>query len=67
MELIILSARKDFQVPLLDYFVNNGVNLTAPDQRSSNLKKANSDCERIMKFLTMAKAPFHQLTPPCSK
>jgi len=67
MELIILSIREDCKVPYLNYFVDNGVNLTPATKGKRNTNQANQEFEQIIKFLTIAKVPFHQLDPPCTK
>lgn len=64
MELLTKSMSASLSLPNIRYFVDNGVNLTPPVNGQPNLTKAQGDFKNILKFLSDAGVPFHEVVPP---
>lgn len=67
MELIISSLAAKANLPYLRYYVDNGVNLTPPENGKPNLSKASSDFDAILKFMTAGKVPIHDIVAPTTR
>eukprot|EP00456_Euglypha_rotunda_P068685 TRINITY_DN6005_c0_g1_i3.p1 TRINITY_DN6005_c0_g1~~TRINITY_DN6005_c0_g1_i3.p1 ORF type:complete len:297 (-),score=1.12 TRINITY_DN6005_c0_g1_i3:578-1354(-) len=64
MELIIASMRRWCKLDQLHYYVDNAISCSAPINESPNYSEATRAYDSIIKFLTIANVPFHDVQKP---
>ena len=67
MELIIQSMRRFCKAPGLEYYVDNGINITPSASGKPDVAKAKAEFDAILFFLEEAKVPFHDVHAPSTK
>ena len=67
MELIVQSMRRFCNAPGLEYYVDNGINITPSISGKPDLEKAKAEFDAILFFLTKAQVPFHDVSAPTTK
>jgi len=67
MEFLAICMRRHCSVPELNYFVDNGVNVTPTVNGTEDYVKASNQFDAVIDFLGHAGVPYHDIVRPSTR